>query len=150
VLGGSRRVPGSDLRVVELLQQQEDVTPGEESNSLLDYFLPRRPGLREGAHAEEVRPREALHLGKLRSEVLRETSDDGLALQDHVSELPVQLDECGVDPALSRELGRLHAPLQIGERRGVVLGECMNLGGHPLRVEGTILESAGRDVSFSR
>jgi hypothetical protein len=56
VLNGGGGVPVPLGLVVELVEQHGDVTPGQSSNRLLDDCV-LYPGVRQGAHVEEIAAR---------------------------------------------------------------------------------------------
>jgi len=83
------------------------MSPRQLSNGLLDNFIAasfQRPSLREAPHVVEIRPREACDGRELPTKVGGQSVDNPatpalapLALEDLVSDLPVELDQLAVD-----------------------------------------------------
>jgi hypothetical protein len=87
-------VPVAELVVVEPVEEDGDVAPGQLCNSLLQNLLVR-PGCCERSHLREVPRGAALHLRELSPQIRRKPADDvappplvTLALQDRRTDPP--------------------------------------------------------------
>lgn len=109
VRGRLTGVPAPELVVIEPVEEDGDVPPGQLCNSLLQNLLVR-PRCRERPHIREVPRGEPLHLRELGPQIRCEPADDvapppflPLALQNRCSDSPVETDQFRVHAALRRE-----------------------------------------------
>ena len=77
-LGG---VPVTELMIIQSVEEDGDVSPGQLCNSLLQSLL-LRPRGRERTHVRQVPPREPLHLRKPHTQVRGEPFCSGRATKD--------------------------------------------------------------------
>lgn len=129
VLGVLAGIPVAQLRVIELAQELDDVTPRQMCNAALHNLVLRRPGLGERSHIEEISSREALHRGELGAQVgceplehLRSPGLLCLPVQARPADAPVQPQQFSVRSALRPEASVVNVLFQLFERRGVVVG----------------------------
>src|SRR5699024_1154861 len=129
-------LPVAFVLVLDLVQQQTNVAPGQMCHRLWHICVHAWPGLGEGAHVHQIPPRESRHVRELVPQVLRQSLDDtspppgrSLLLQDRVAYLPVQRDQLSVDRPACRASRGTYLP---GERAQniAITGRQIKLGGH--------------------
>jgi hypothetical protein len=122
-----RGVPVPQLLILELVEQLDDVAPGQLSNGSLNDRALVGPGCCEASHGEEVRAREPLHGGELGAQVVGKPFENAAAprlvplpLENGRADLPPEQQEFGVDLALRLEPRRVHMPFHLLQSRSVV------------------------------
>jgi len=123
-------IPVAQLGVVELLDQLDDMAPGQLANGSLTDCVWDGPRLGEPPHVLEVGRRESFRAGELCTQIHGELGQDLaaprgclLSLDDRRSDLPVQPEQFGVDPTLGDVARLMHKPFDALERGGVVGGD---------------------------
>ena len=98
-------VPVAGSLVVELVDEDGEMSPRQLSNSLLDNCLPR-PGACDGAHVVQVAAGESPHVGELRPQIGGKSIDHPaappcrvLTVQDCSTDIPVQHQQLRIDGA---------------------------------------------------
>ena len=124
-------VPFPQGLVIEPVQEDRDMAPGQLCNSLLHPFW---PCLGQGPHIEKVAARRAFHLRELCSEVSRKALDNLgppalglLAFQYQPAEAPVQADHLRVHRQVCPQPSRAHRSLGFGQQRGIALGSDVDV-----------------------